>query len=176
MISSFALGPSTVRLGDLEVARMGFGAMRLPGPDVWGEPEDPARAREVLLRVIALGINLIDTAWYYGPHVSNRLIAETLHPYPKDLVIATKLGGKRLPDKGWAAFCRPQELREGCETDLRELRKDALDDECFARSAASPPHPRRPRIHRGSNTAPATTPRAAGPGRSPRRRRPWCWR
>ncbi len=119
--------PSTIVLGDLEVARLGFGAMRLPGPDVWGEPEDPARAKEVLRRVVSLGINLIDTAWYYGPHVANRLIAETLHPYPKDLVIATKLGGKRLPDKGWAFFGRPEELREGCETDLRELRRDVLD-------------------------------------------------
>jgi pyridoxine 4-dehydrogenase len=119
--------PSTLRIGDLEVVRLGFGAMRLPGPDVWGEPEDPARAREVLRRVISLGINLIDTAWYYGPHVANRLIAETLHPYPKDLVIATKLGGKRLPDKGWAFFGRPEELREGCDTDLRELRRDVLD-------------------------------------------------
>jgi pyridoxine 4-dehydrogenase len=121
------VAPATLRIGDLEVARLGFGAMRLPGPDVWGEPEDPARAREVLRRVVSLGINLIDTAWYYGPHVANRLIAETLHPYPKDLVIATKLGGKRLPDKGWAFFGRPEELREGCETDLRELRKDVLD-------------------------------------------------
>jgi aryl-alcohol dehydrogenase-like predicted oxidoreductase len=123
----FAHGPATIRLGDLEVVRLGFGAMRLPGPDVWGEPEDPARAREVLRRVIALGINLIDSAWYYGPHVANRLIAETLYPYPKDLVIASKLGGKRLPNKGWAAFCRPDELREGCETDLRELRREVLD-------------------------------------------------
>jgi aryl-alcohol dehydrogenase-like predicted oxidoreductase len=81
----------------------------------------------VLRRVVSLGINLIDSAWFYGPHVSNRLIAETLHPYPADLVIASKLGGKRLPDKGWAPFCRPEELREGCETDLRELRRDALD-------------------------------------------------
>jgi pyridoxine 4-dehydrogenase len=119
--------PATLRLGDLDVVRLGFGAMRLPGPDVWGEPEDPARAKEVLRRVVALGMNLIDTAWYYGPHVANRLIAETLHPYPKDLVIATKLGGKRLPDKGWAFFGRPEELREGCETDLRELRRDVLD-------------------------------------------------
>jgi aryl-alcohol dehydrogenase-like predicted oxidoreductase len=121
------VAPSTIRLGDLEVARLGFGAMRLPGPDVWGEPEDPARAREVLRRVVALGINLVDTAWFYGPHVANRLIAETLHPYPKDLVIATKLGGKRLPDKGWAPFSRPEQLREGCEMDLRDLRKDVLD-------------------------------------------------
>jgi pyridoxine 4-dehydrogenase len=123
----FAHAPPTLLLGDLEVVRLGYGAMRLPGPDVWGEPEDPARAREVLRRVVALGINLIDSAWFYGPHVSNRLIAETLYPYPKDLVIASKLGGKRLPDKGWAPFCRPEELREGCETDLRELRREVLD-------------------------------------------------
>lgn len=124
---AFAHGPSTIKLGDLEVVRFGFGAMRLPGPEVWGEPEDPARARAVLKRVIALGMNLIDSAWYYGPHVSNRLIAETLYPYPKDLVIASKLGGKRLPNKGWAPFLRPEELREGCETDLRELRRETLD-------------------------------------------------
>jgi pyridoxine 4-dehydrogenase len=124
---AFAHSPSTIRLGDLEVIRLGFGAMRLPGPEIWGEPEDPARAREVVKRVVPLGMNLIDSAWYYGPHVSNRLIAETLYPYPKDLVIASKLGGKRLPDKGWAPFLRPEELREGCETDLRELRREVLD-------------------------------------------------
>jgi aryl-alcohol dehydrogenase-like predicted oxidoreductase len=124
---AFAHAPSTLRLGDLDVVRLGYGAMRLPGPDVWGEPEDPAGAREVLRRVLSLGINLIDSAWFYGPHVSNLLIAETLYPYPKDLVIASKLGGKRLPDKGWAPFSRPEELREGCETDLRELRREVLD-------------------------------------------------
>jgi pyridoxine 4-dehydrogenase len=124
---SFAALPSTIRLGDLEVRRLGFGAMRLPGKDVWGEPEDPARARAVLKRVIDVGINFIDSSWYYGPHVANRLIAETLHPYPKDLVIASKLGGKRTPDKGWAAFSRPEELREGCEHDLSDLRRDVLD-------------------------------------------------
>ncbi len=126
-IPPFAHAPSTIRLGDLEVVRLGYGAMRLPGPDVWGEPQDPARAREVLRRVVPLGMNLIDSAWFYGPHVSNRLIAETLYPYPKGLVIATKLGGKRLPDKGWAPFLRPKELRERCETDLRELRREVLD-------------------------------------------------
>ncbi len=125
--SSFAHGPATLHLGDLEVARIGFGAMRLPGPDVWGEPENPAHVKDVLRRVVSLGINLIDTAWFYGPDVSNRLIAETLYPYPKDLVIATKLGGKRLPDKGWGFFGRPEELREGCETDLRLLRREVLD-------------------------------------------------
>lgn len=118
---------STIQLGDLEVRRLGFGAMRLPGKDVWGEPEDPARARAVLRRVIDLGINFIDSSWYYGPHVANRLIAETLYPYPDDLVIASKLGGRRTPDKGWAAFSRPEQLREGCEHDLRDLRRDVLD-------------------------------------------------
>src|SRR6476659_11441962 len=117
----------TITLGDLEVQRLGYGAMRLPGKDVWGEPDDPARALRVLRRAVELGINFIDTAWYYGPFVSNRLIAEALHPYPRDLVIATKLGGKRLPDKGWAAFARPEELREGCEHDLKGLRRDVLD-------------------------------------------------
>src|ERR1700728_2817711 len=124
---TFAHPPDTIRIGDLTVRRLGFGAMQIPGPMVWGEPRDPERARAVLRRVVSLGIQFIDTSWYYGPHVSNRFIAETLHPYPKDLVIATKLGGKRLPDKGWAPFSKPEELREGCEMDLRDLRKDVLD-------------------------------------------------
>lgn len=123
----FAVLPATIRLGDLEVRRLGFGAMRLPGKDVWGEPEDPARARAVLKLVVELGINFIDSSWYYGPHVANRLIAEALHPYPKDLVIASKLGGRRTPDKGWAAYSRPEELRIGCEHDLSELKREALD-------------------------------------------------
>lgn len=123
----YAHAPSTLRLGDLEVQRMGYGAMRLPGKDVWGEPDDPARARAVLRRAVELGINFIDTAWFYGPFVSNRLIAEALHPYPRDLVIATKLGGKRLPDKSWGAALRPEELRKGAEDDLRTLRLERLD-------------------------------------------------
>jgi pyridoxine 4-dehydrogenase len=117
-MNDFAHPPATIRIGDLEVCRLGFGAMQIPGPMVWGEPKDPERVRTVLRRVIKLGIQLIDTSWYYGPHVSNRFIAETLHPYPKDLVIVTKLGGKRTPDKGWAAYNRPEELRQGCEEDL----------------------------------------------------------
>jgi pyridoxine 4-dehydrogenase len=123
----FAYAPSTIRLGDLEVCRLGFGAMRLPGKDVWGEPASPEAARDVLRRAVELGINFIDTAWYYGPFVSNRLIAEALYPYPRDLVIATKLGGKRLPDKGWGAAARPDELRAGCEDDLRTLRLERID-------------------------------------------------
>ncbi len=118
----FAHGPETLKLGDLEVRRFGFGAMRLPGKDVWGEPADPAAAHAVLHRAIELGINLIDTAWYYGPMVANRLIVEALHPYPSDLVIATKLGGKRLEDKSWAPALTPEALREGAHTDLTSLK------------------------------------------------------
>jgi aryl-alcohol dehydrogenase-like predicted oxidoreductase len=120
-------GPATIRLGDLEVQRLGYGAMRLPGKDVWGEPDDPARALRILRRALELGLNFIDTAWFYGPLVANRLIAEALYPYPRDLVIATKLGGKRLPDKGWAPALRPEELRKGAEEDLRTLRLERLD-------------------------------------------------
>jgi pyridoxine 4-dehydrogenase len=126
-MTSFAHGPATIRLGDLEVSRLGFGAMQIPGPMVWGEPRDPDGVRAVLRRVLELGVNLIDTSWYYGPHVSNRYIAETLHPYRKDLVLATKLGGKRLADKGWASYIRPEELRQGCDEDLRGLRLERID-------------------------------------------------
>src|SRR5437868_7404876 len=123
----YAHPPATLRLGDLEVQRLGYGASRLPGPDVWGEPDDPDRARKVLRRGVDLGINFIDTAWFYGPYVANQLIFEALHPYPRDLVIATKLGGKRLPDKGWAPAARPEELRRGAEDDLRTLHLERLD-------------------------------------------------
>lgn len=105
---------------------MGFGAMRLPGKDVWGEPDDPAAAHAVLRRAVELGVNLIDTAWYYGPYVANRLIVEALHPYPRDLVIATKLGGRRLPDRSWAPALRPEELRAGIDEDRRSLRLEQL--------------------------------------------------
>jgi pyridoxine 4-dehydrogenase len=119
--------PATLRLGDLEVRRLGYGALRLAGKDVWGEPDDPDRARQILRRAVSLGINFIDTAWLYGPFVANRLISEALHPYPSDLVIATKLGSRRLPDKGWAPAARPEELRRGAEDDLRTLQLERLD-------------------------------------------------
>ena len=124
---NFAHLPSHIRLGDLEVTRLGFGAMRLPGKDVWGEPDDPARARAVVRRAVDLGVDLIDTAWFYGPYVANRLIFEALHPYPKHVVIACKLGGKRLPNKGWAPYLRPEELRAGCDEDLRSLKLERID-------------------------------------------------
>jgi len=117
----------TIELAGHTVHRLGFGAMRLPGPGVWGEPRDPAAAIAVLRRARELGVQVIDTAWYYGPHVANRLIVEALHPYGDDLVIASKLGGMRRPDRSWGSALRPEELRTGCETDLRTLRKDRLD-------------------------------------------------
>ena len=122
----FAHAPETIRLGDLEVRRLGYGAMRLPGKEVWGEPDDAAAAHAVLRRAIELGVNLIDTAWYYGPFVANRLIVEALHPYPRDLVIATKLGARRLPDKSWVPAIKPEELRAGVEEDLRSLKLEQL--------------------------------------------------
>lgn len=113
--------------GDLTVNRMGYGAMRLPGPGVMGEPADSDAARAVLRRAVALGVNLIDTAWYYGPYVSDRLIAETLHPYPADLVLVTKLGGARDDAGNWVAAMRPERLRADCEAELRALRRDRFD-------------------------------------------------
>lgn len=120
-------GHASVRLGDLEVQRIGYGTMRLLGKDALGEPADLPRARKVLRRAVELGINFIDTAWFYGPLVANQLIAEALHPYPQNLVISTKLGSKRLPDKRWAPALQPDELRRGVEDDLRTLRLQRLD-------------------------------------------------
>jgi aryl-alcohol dehydrogenase-like predicted oxidoreductase len=118
---------SSYRLGSFEVDRIGFGAMQLAGPHAFGPPRDRDHARAVLRRAIELGVRLIDTAWYYGPLVVNELIAEALHPYPKQLLIATKLGGRRTASGGWAPAITPEELREGCENDLRSLRRERVD-------------------------------------------------
>ena len=112
--------------GDLVVRRMGFGAMRITGRGIWGEPPDAGRAEATLRRVVELGVNFIDTADSYGPEVSERLIAETLYPYPDDLVIATK-GGLVRPGPGrWEPDGRPEHLREACEGSLRRLRLDQI--------------------------------------------------
>jgi pyridoxine 4-dehydrogenase len=105
---------------------MGFGAMRITGQGIWGEPQDVEGCKRVLRRAVELGINLIDTADSYGPEVSERLIAEALHPYPDDLVIATK-GGLLRPGPGrWDPDCRPEHLREACEGSLRRLRLERI--------------------------------------------------
>jgi aryl-alcohol dehydrogenase-like predicted oxidoreductase len=113
--------------GDLTINRLGFGAMRITGPGVWGEPKDAAEAKRVLKRALELGVNFIDTADSYGPEVSERLIGETLYPYPKDLVIATKGGLTRQgPDK-WTIVGRPEYLHQCVEMSLRRLRVERID-------------------------------------------------
>jgi pyridoxine 4-dehydrogenase len=112
--------------GDLTVNRMGFGAMRITGPGIWGEPPDRDQARAALRRAVELEVNFIDTADSYGPEVSEILIAETLHPYPDGLVIATK-GGLVRPGPGqWPADGRPAHLREACEGSLRRLKLEQI--------------------------------------------------
>ncbi|HKQ14484.1 MAG TPA: aldo/keto reductase [Steroidobacteraceae bacterium] len=113
--------------GDLRVNRLGFGAMRLTGPGIWGEPQDPQTARRVLHRALELGINFIDTADSYGPDVSERLIAETLHPYPPGLVIATKGGLIRPGRDQWERRGNPTHLRQACEASLKRLRVERID-------------------------------------------------
>ena len=113
--------------GDLPVNRFGFGAMRLTGPGIWGEPEDREECKRVLRRAIELGINMIDTADSYGPEVSERLIAETLYPYPDELVIATKGGLTRPGPNRWVPDGRPVHLRAACEGSLKRLRVDRID-------------------------------------------------
>jgi pyridoxine 4-dehydrogenase len=118
----------TFRIGDgPTVRRLGFGAMRLTGPGIWGEPEDPDECRRTLRRAVELGVNLIDTADSYGPEVSERLIAEALHPYPADLVIATKGGLTRTGPGQWPRNGRPEHLREACEASLRRLKLDRIE-------------------------------------------------
>src|SRR5438874_7669665 len=113
--------------GDLVVNRMGFGAMRITGPGIWGEPKDPAEAHRVLRRAVELGVNFIDTADAYGPEVSERLIAEALHPYPEGLVIATKGGMVRPGPNRWIPSGSPDHLRKACEGSMRRLRLDRID-------------------------------------------------
>lgn len=117
----------TAPLGDRTVRRVGFGAMQLAGPWVFGPPKDPDAARAVLRRAIELGVNHIDTSQAYGPDVVNELVAEVLHPYPDDLVIATKVGGVRDAEGGWVRASRPEQLRRTVEQDLRTLRVERID-------------------------------------------------
>jgi pyridoxine 4-dehydrogenase len=123
-----AAGSGEFRIGAVQpVRRLGFGAMRITGHGIWGEPDDKAECLKVLRRLPELGVNLIDTADSYGPEVSENLIAEALHPYPSDMVIATKAGLTRQgPDK-WAPVGRPEYLRQCLEMSLRRLKVDHID-------------------------------------------------
>src|SRR6478672_4914688 len=109
----------TIAIGERTVRRLGYGAMRITGPGIWGPPEDHDEAIAVLRRAVELGVNLIDTADSYGPEVSEELIAEALHPYPGGLVIATKGGLTRSGSNQWERDGRPEHLREACEGSLR---------------------------------------------------------
>ncbi len=117
----------TIEIGDRRVRRLGFGAMRITGPGIWGPPADHDEAIAVLRRAVELGVNLIDTADSYGPEVSEELIAEALHPYPEDLLIATKGGLIRTGPGKWPRDGRPEHLREACEGSLRRLRLDTIE-------------------------------------------------
>jgi pyridoxine 4-dehydrogenase len=119
-------GAGSVRIGERVVWRLGFGAMRLTGPGIWGPPPDPEGCRAVLRRALELGINLIDTADSYGPEISEELIASTLAPYPADLVIATKGGLLRNGPGEWRPDGRPEHLRRACEGSLRRLGLDQI--------------------------------------------------
>jgi aryl-alcohol dehydrogenase-like predicted oxidoreductase len=125
--STTAVNAGTLDLGgDITVHRMGYGAMRITGPGIWGEPPDRDGALAVLRRAVELGINFIDTADSYGPEVSETLIAEALYPYPDDLVIATKGGLERTGPGRWPRNGRPEHLRAACEGSLRRLRLDQI--------------------------------------------------
>lgn len=116
-----------MQVGDLRVNRMGFGAMRLLNPDIWGPPPDRARAHRVLRRAVELDVNFIDTADAYGPDTNEEVIAEALHPYPAGLVIATKGGLVRPDAKSWASDARPVHLRQALEGSLKRLRLERID-------------------------------------------------
>jgi pyridoxine 4-dehydrogenase len=111
----------------LTVHRIGYGAMQLAGPGVWGPPKDPDGAVAILREAVAAGVNHIDTSDFYGPHVTNQIIRQALHPYPAGLVIVTKLGARRPPDKSWQLAISPEDLTAGVHDNLRNLGLDALD-------------------------------------------------
>jgi pyridoxine 4-dehydrogenase len=125
--TSLATTSGTARIGDLTVNRMGFGAMRLTGPGVIGEPADPENAKAVLRRAVELGVNFIDTAASYGPEINERQVADALHPYPDGLVVATKGGLIHERQGEWLRDGRPETLRTSCEASLRRLRIDRID-------------------------------------------------
>ncbi|MEE5121033.1 aldo/keto reductase family oxidoreductase [Pseudomonas alliivorans] len=124
---STASNSDTFMLGDLRVNRMGYGAMQLAGPQVFGPAKDPAAAVAVLREAVKAGVNHIDTADFYGPHVTNQLIRDALHPYAEDLVIVTKVGAVRGTDASWNPAQRPEELVRAVHDNLRNLGLDVLD-------------------------------------------------
>jgi pyridoxine 4-dehydrogenase len=120
-------GEFTFPGASLSVQRIGYGAMQLAGPGVWGPPKDLDGAIAVLREAVAAGVNHIDTADFYGPHITNQIIRKALYPYPAELVIVTKLGARRPSDKSWQPAISPQDLTDGVHDNLRNLGLDALD-------------------------------------------------
>jgi pyridoxine 4-dehydrogenase len=121
---TITIAPNSAR--PLTVNRLGYGTMRLTGPQIWGEPADRPQALEILKTAVASGVNFLDTADYYGDDVTNRLIFEALHPYPADLVICTKVGATRRPNASWVPFNTPANLRTSIENNLRTLRQEQV--------------------------------------------------
>ncbi|MET4107694.1 aldo/keto reductase [Hymenobacter sp. UYP22] len=130
------IGASTA--APLTARTPGYGTMRLTGAEFWGEPLDRPGAIALLRRAVALGVNFFDTADFYGPGVTNRLLAEALYPYPPDLILATKVGGTRGPDKSWQPYAQPAEVRLSVENNLRELKLEQLPLVHFGKAAGSP--------------------------------------
>lgn len=117
----------TYPLGDRQVSRLGYGAMQLAGPGVFGPPKDEARALQVLRDAVAAGVNHIDTSDFYGPHITNQLIRKALHPYPQDLVLVTKVGARRDEKGNWLSAFTPEELTRAVEDNLRNLGLEVLE-------------------------------------------------
>jgi Predicted oxidoreductases (related to aryl-alcohol dehydrogenases) len=122
----------------LKARKPGYGTMRLTGQDFWGEPTDRNEAIKLLRKAADLGVNFFDTADYYGPGVTNKLLADAFYPYPSDLILATKVGAIRGKDKSWQPYSKPEELRKSIDNNLKELKLEQLPLVHFGKSAASP--------------------------------------
>ncbi|GAB3223926.1 pyridoxine 4-dehydrogenase [Hymenobacter seoulensis] len=124
MVTTLTIAPNSAQ--PLTVNRLGYGTMRLTGPDIWGEPANRSEALQILRTAVELGVNFLDTADYYGEDVTNRLLVEALYPYSQDLVICTKVGATRRPDKSWVPYNRPENLRASIENNLRTLKLEQI--------------------------------------------------
>ena len=149
----------TFTLGDRTVKRLGYGAMQLAGPGVFGPPKDHKAALAVLREAVASGVNHVDTSDFYGPHVTNRIIREALHPYPDDLVIVTKISARRGKDGSWIPAFSPKELTQAVHHNLRNLGLDVLDVSIFA-ACFTPITPRMGPSRRRSRSSPISSGRA----------------
>ncbi len=133
---TISIGADTAQ--PLTARKPGYGTMRLTGEDFWGEPQDRAGAVKLLKTAVELGVNFFDTADFYGPGVTNRLLAEALHPYPAGLIIATKVGGTRGADKSWLPYGKPEELKKSIENNLKELKLEQLPLVHYGKAAHTP--------------------------------------